>query len=246
MIRLENSSYRYTGRLEETPLPIMLRKIEMYKVPGVVQLQNGFMIKKLFLKNGKIIFATSNQKQDRLGEFLMKQGVIDQAIFDEATRQLKKSRKKRFGRILVEMGVLTPHQLFLSVLDQIHHIVMSVFEWTEGDVTFVIGEYKDDELIKLNLPIPKAILEGVHFIQNDTYLLQHIGGLSARFEVNPRVRFEIHELGLTESDRKILAYLENHLSVREILHRNEHQPLYVLQLIYGLHVLERITPLTNS
>ena len=242
MIQLHSSKYRYSGRLEETPLPVILKKIGDYKVPGVIQVQNGFALKKLYIKLGRIIFATSNQKDDRLGEFLMARGVINEEQFAEATRRLKANPQKRFGRILVEMGILTPHQLFQSVLQQIEGITLSLFRWREGDITFVIGDYKDEELIKLNLPIQRAIMTGVRLIEDLPTLLKHLGDQNVKYIQTPRLKFEIHELGLKPPERRLLLLLDGRNSIRDILARSPLEELKTVQILYGLKVLERIRP----
>ena len=240
MISVQDSKFKYSGRLEDQLLPDILRKIDAYKVPGVVQLQNGFVIKKLFLKRGLIIFAMSNQKKDRLGEFLMMRGTITQEQFDEATQRLKAHPTKRFGRILVEMGILTPHQLFQAVLEQIEEIVMSLFEWTEGEVTFIIGDYKDDELIKLNLPIPKAIMRGVHRIPDIPRLLKELPPPDQKVSQHPRLKFELHELGLRPEHRRLLLLLDGKRTMAEIIRESPLGRETTIRLLYGLKMLDRL------
>lgn len=246
MVLLQNSQFRYSGRLEETPLPLMLKKIDEYKVPGVIQVQNGFVLKKLFIKKGIIIFATSNRKEDRLGEFLISKGVLSQTQFDEATRLLKADPSKRFGRILVEMGILSPHQLFQYVLQQVETILFSLFEWTEGDVAFVIGDYKDDELIKLNLPIRRAVMQGIRKIPDLSQVKTFLGDLSVKYIPVPRLKFEIHELGLEPEERRLLLVLNGQNSLQDILARSPLDEERTLKILYGLKILERITPVESN
>lgn len=240
MVTVENSQYRYSGRLEEQLLPEILHKIDTYKVPGIIQIQNGFTIKKLFIKKGLIIFAISNQKQDRLGEYLIRKGIIIQEQFDEATRRLKMNPHKRFGRILVEMNILTPHQLFMYVLEQIEEIVLSLFEWSEGDVTFIIGDYRDDELIKLNLPIPRAIMKGVHRLPDISILLSRLPAGNRILYQHPRLKYELHELGLLPQHRRLIPLINGQLTLNEILERSPLERDVAIRILYGLYTLNRI------
>ncbi|GBC84067.1 hypothetical protein HRbin11_00488 [bacterium HR11] len=234
------SPFQYIGSLTDMPVPVVLKKIYDYRVPGVLTFQREAAIKKIYVKDGRIIFASSNQKDDRLGEFLLRRGVIDEATFQEASRRLRMNPDKRLGRILVEMGVLTPHQLFQAVQDQILAIVSSVFAWAEGVVHFVVGPSKDEELIQLHLPIPRAIVMGARWLPNPQRYIEALGGPDGYVEMVPQLRLEVHVLGLLPDERRLLPLLDGTRTLRTILEQSPIEPDMAVRLLYGLHVLERI------
>src|SRR5438128_9215294 len=101
----------YQTDLAQTPLPEILVKIYRYKVPGVVECRRGTESKRIFLDRGKIIFATTNQIIESLGDRLVRAGRLTQEQYDESVRRLKETHK-RHGVTLIEMGLMSHEQLF--------------------------------------------------------------------------------------------------------------------------------------
>ncbi|MEJ5167435.1 MAG: DUF4388 domain-containing protein, partial [Thermoanaerobaculia bacterium] len=158
-------SYLYEDELSNSPLPEILATIEKYKVAGVIIVKDEKFERKIYLNEGKIIFATSTNPDERLGEFLLYKGIITKEQYDESVVRLKRGEGRQ-GKILVDMKVLTPKELFLYVQDQITEIVYNLFNLNEGKVLFQIGKFKEEEIIKLSIPIKKAIFEGIKKIKD--------------------------------------------------------------------------------
>lgn len=240
MAEAQASPFQYVGSLADMPVPVVFKKIYDYRVPGVLTFQREAAVKKVYVKDGRIVFASSNQKDDRLGEFLLRRGTIDEATFQEASRRLRLSPEKRLGRILVEMGVLMPHQLFQAVQDQVLAIVSSVFAWEQGVVHFVVGPSKDEELIQLHLPIPRAIVMGARWLPNPQRCIEALGGPDGYVEMVPQLRLEVHALGLLPDERRLLPLLDGTLTLKTVLERSPIEPATAARLLYGLYVLERV------
>jgi hypothetical protein len=234
------SPFQYIGSLADMPVPVVFKKVYDYRVPGVLTFQREAVIKKVYVKDGRITFASSNQKDDRLGEFLLRRGIIDETVFQEASRRLRLNPDKRLGRILVEMGVLTPHQLFQAVQDQILAIVSSVFAWAQGVVHFVVGPSKDEEVIQLHLPIPRAIVMGARWLPDPGRCIEALGGPDGYVEMVPQLRLEVHVLGLLPDERRLLPLLDGTRTLRTILEQSPIEPDMAARLLYGLYVLERV------
>ena len=64
------STFRYQGNLRETTLPEMLHAIDRFRVPGVVRARSGEIVKRVYLRDGYVIHASSNDRRDSLGDFL--------------------------------------------------------------------------------------------------------------------------------------------------------------------------------
>lgn len=115
--------------------------------------------KSVFLHRGEVVFATSNQRIDRLGECLLR----DERITLEQHREAEKrfGREGRFGKVLVELGVLTPRDLWDAVKLQVEEVVRSLFAYAAGDVHFWEGEIEPDNVVRLSLPTRRLISEGL-------------------------------------------------------------------------------------
>jgi hypothetical protein len=128
--------------------------------------KSGFLLfchdgheKSVFLHRGEVVFAASNQKSDRLGESLLRSGGISLERLQEADRRWSPS--SRFGKVLVELGVLTPRDLWNAVKAQVEEIVRSLLTYTAGSVHFWEGEVQPDNIVRLALPTRRLIAEGL-------------------------------------------------------------------------------------
>jgi len=165
---------QYQTDLAQTPLPEILFTIHRHKAPGMLECKRGDETKKIFFDQGQVIFASSSNIADSLGDKLLRDGKITQEQYDESVRRLKTTGKRQ-GTILAEMKILEPKDLFVSVREQIQEIVWSVFGWDKGTVAFSPGRDKHLEFVKLQIPIPQAVLQGVRRMPDARVLVARLG-----------------------------------------------------------------------
>ena len=67
--------------LAVTPISETLRKLSVERRSGDLQVQSGRVVKTVFFDHGRIVFAASNLKKDRLGEALVALGRITDEQF---------------------------------------------------------------------------------------------------------------------------------------------------------------------
>jgi len=128
-----------------------------------------------------VVFATSNQRIDRLGECLLREERITLEQHREAERRF--SREGRFGKVLVELGVLTPRDLWDAVKLQVEEIVRSLFAYEAGEVHFWEGEIEPDNVVRLSLPTRRLISEGLRRRDELMRFLVTLEDPGARLEV---------------------------------------------------------------
>src|SRR5262245_17913039 len=88
------------GRLEGLSVPDLLHEICLPQTTGILTLSRGEVSKILYVKNGQLVFAASNVPEDRLGETLLRDGVIGYSQLETAIGYM--GGGKRLGSILVE------------------------------------------------------------------------------------------------------------------------------------------------
>jgi len=137
----------------------ILADLKDKKATGTLVVRSSNFLKRVFLKGGEVVFASSNLEEDRLGEMLIKAGLITREQYDISVEILKKTGKQQ-GSILVELGFLTPRQLFEGLKFQIREIVLSLFDSAETVIEFREGELPEDEIIGLKINIDDLIREG--------------------------------------------------------------------------------------
>ena len=100
----EPASPLYQTDIAQTPLPEVLVKIHKYRAPGRLDCRRGEEVKRIYLERGDIIFATTNQIAESLGDMLLRTGHISREQYDESLLRVRQTGK-RHGTVLVEMRV---------------------------------------------------------------------------------------------------------------------------------------------
>jgi hypothetical protein len=157
---------------------------------GFLMFEHADCAKCVYLHAGEVVFAISNQKIDRLGESLVRAGVISSDDFHAASAAYRPPGQ--FGRFLVERGVLSPRELWDGVKRQVEDIVRSLFAFGTGQVLFWEGEVRPDNVVRLALPTGRLIEEG---LEHRDELLSFL----AQLEDN-RVRLEAVDGALARLD----------------------------------------------
>jgi hypothetical protein len=175
------------------PIADVLHLIHASGQSGYLFFENDSHEKAVYLHRGEVVFASSNQVVDRLGECLLRNGVITLEQHREAKRAYSPS--DHFGKILVERGFLTPREVWNGVKAQVEEIVRSLFSYGAGTGLFWEGEVRPDNVVRLSLPTKRLIAEG---LRRRDELLKLLAWLeSPRVQITP-VEEAVAELGGTE------------------------------------------------
>ena len=230
----------FRSDLAKTPLAEVLETVRRYRVPGVITVTRQGVEKRLFLWNGDVIFATSSDRFDSLGHYLLKCGLISQDQFVESSRRLVAAAGgKRLGDILLEMGLLDEKRLRTIVLEQVNAIVTELFEWDEGEVSFKVGEYRSEEIIKLTIPTRQLILLGVKGIRDVRRLVSILGPSWTVFAPASSAA-ETIDVGLSAPEAAFLALVDGVRTLRELVGAGPGEAAHNAKLVYAFFVLKLV------
>src|SRR5205085_1957970 len=97
---------------------------------------------------------------DRLGDMLVKTGVITQAQLDAGIALQDRRRDKRLGELLVEQEALTLDQLHGAINVQIQEAVYFLFTWNQGTFNFEPDVHPDAHDFVVSINPESLLLEG--------------------------------------------------------------------------------------
>lgn len=145
------------GQLGEKFLPDLIREIAHKNASGLLRLSRGKAIKAIFFEAGTPTFAISNLTNEQLDNKLIKEGLV---TFDQIERAKERDGKAhRLGPALVDMGLLEETQMRKLVSQQVMGIILSLFEWIEGDYSFD-SRIRTAHEVTLGLNAADVLLEG--------------------------------------------------------------------------------------
>jgi hypothetical protein len=216
------------GDVRAFALADLLQMLHSSAKSGFLFFETGEHAKAVYLNHGEVVFATSNQMVDRLGQCLLRAGTITSEQFRDARSAFKPGT--RFGKILVERGYLTPRQLWNGVRLQIEEIVRSLFSYGAGTVLFWEGEVRPDNVVRLALPTRRLVAEG---LQQRDELLKFLAWLE-----DPRTRLEqLHGPKLSGTEQAIYEAIQGEFRFREVCRKAGIDPLSGARTIRLLRLL---------
>ncbi len=199
------------------PLADLLQLVHAAGKSGFLLFQFGGDEKAVYLSRGEVVFAESNLEADRLGLSLLRVGMLTREQL--STAESRFHPMTRFGKILVELGYLTPRDLWDGVKTQVEDIVRSLFSYTAGWIHFWEGEIEPDNTVRLSLPTHRLISEG---LARRDELLCFIAQLE-----DPRARLRTGgppRASSSENERAILSVLSEESSFGSLCHRTGLDP----------------------
>ncbi len=196
------------GRLEGVSLPDLLWELCRAGKTGVLQLSRQGIRKSVYVKDGSIVFATSSDANDRLGELLLREGLVTLDQLEAAIARL--GNGKRLGGLLVEAGHLTPDNLVRAVVRQVREIVLGLFAWEEGEYAFQEGPLPSEEVITLQVRTGEILLQGISGIRSFARIRRSVGPPRTMYRLrqDPDVGQEIEAVTLSEGAVLLLGRLE--------------------------------------
>ncbi|MFQ3581288.1 DUF4388 domain-containing protein [Chloracidobacterium validum] len=236
-----------TGSLTTTGVPDLLRRAYSERFTGELLLTRGAARKQIYLETGNIVFASSNQDEDRIGASLLRHGLITQADFDRVMAQTVEG--KRFGQALVEAGIMSQRDLITNITFQVLDIIYSVFNWTTGSFEFIAGEQRVAEELKLKLTTASIILEGVRRIEDFGIIRRGLGDLNRFIAPSSSPLLRMQTMTLKPFERQLLELITQPLDLLHLLVVATTPPAVTLKSLFGLisaGVLEQTEPPTLS
>ncbi len=204
------------GSLQDFKLPDILNSLQRNTKTGILIVESGSVVKKIFIKDGDVKFAASNNENDRLGELLIREGKITRKEHKEADALLK-TTGERLGKILVDLRYLKPKEIFQAVQRQIEEIILSLFSLEDGEFEFQEGPLPAKELITLRISTANLIYSGIKRINNVQYLQQICPPVDAVLNFSQCALNIFQYFTVDEPDKKILSYVNGKNSIKMIL-----------------------------
>jgi hypothetical protein len=216
------------GSLAEAAVAELLQHLRASAATGVLTLVHGGAKKSLYVQEGRVVFANSNLPNDRLGEILLREGKITVEEYEASIKAISKG--KRQGKALVEMGALSPKDLWEAVQFQVREIVYSVFRWEEGEFHFEASDAPRKERITVDLDVVDLVLAGLRRVDANGAIQSRVPEGHLVLERVPGDALS----GLEPYEEHVLEIVDGERSVTEVCRDSEIGDNETLKVLYAL------------
>ncbi|HEX8694338.1 MAG TPA: DUF4388 domain-containing protein [Longimicrobium sp.] len=220
------------GNLREAGLPDVLQLLAMGQKTGCLSLTDRSNFGYIYFDRGRITYASIVNRRDRLGDLLVKNGMLDAAELSAAVDEQAKSPGTRLGEILVRRGAITRAQLEHHIRVQIEEAVYFLFTWNQGSFQFEPGQRPEEGAMLVSINPENLLLEGARRIDEWSLIEKKIPSLELVFEIDRSKSVE--GLELSDEQRKLLPLVDGKRSVQEVIDESGMVEFDVGKAIFGL------------
>lgn len=221
------------GNIKDISLVRILVLLNRHRKTGTLTVSTPSATRNIYLNMGDVIFASSTYEDDRLGEMLLKAGKLTIEQYDKSVEILKSSGKKQ-GAILVELGYLTPKEIFWGLKYQVNEIIQSMFLLEDAEYEFREGDIPAQEVISLKMSMGNLIYAGVNRIINWTRIRNEMPVTDSVLKLSEDPLSLFQDIELSSQDKKILSLIDGNKTIKEIIDGSWMGSFEALKILYVL------------
>jgi hypothetical protein len=217
MLRTEIDSGR-VGAYSPVVLTEILKRTADEARSGALQVVSGPSVKTVHFGLGKVRFAMSNNRNDRLGESMLSHELISKHDFDLASKKMLENGC-RFGEALVQLGRLTENEIQRELAIQIQRIVLSLFRIHAGTYRYEDVPSESARPTSFVLSVPPLLLKGLRYVDDGRLILSALPPASVRVRVAPRPAYRLDLAKLSPSERSVLELAGEGAPIGDIIRK---------------------------
>ena len=204
------------GTLERLQVTEVLDGFRASRCSGVLHLARDGATKRVYFKNGRVVYANSDLGEDRLGELIVKSGKLKREELDLACK-VREASQLRLGRTLVELGYLSAGELDGHVKGQVELIIRSLISWESGSFrTELNASPVDEDLQRADISVENVVLDALRALDDEESIRAGIGDLNGTLRFAKDSSWMDANLRLTPEEGFLLSRVDGAATALEI------------------------------
>jgi DNA-binding response OmpR family regulator/DnaJ-domain-containing protein 1 len=222
------------GDFAESPFAEVLAGLHRQGATGALLLRREKVKKIVYFRQGVPVSVKSNRLSECLGRVMVREGMLSEADCEKSLERMKASGRQQ-GTVLIEMGVISPHNLRYALDLQLRLKLMDVFSWLTGEWQFNAAAQPPPDTVRLELSPAAIIHEGVRRGFDQARIRARLGDVSHRF-VWPTEDplFAGQDMGLGDEELQLLQAMDGTRTMGELRELALLPPLDTDRLLYAL------------
>ena len=222
----------------------LVHRIYSQHLTGKLQLVFGRVEKALFFDAGELVFATSSDRQDGLGEVMLRAGALTQSQFEEASTLVETGQ--RFGSAIAEMGIYGVEEIVSWVRRQVLQITASALDYPAGRYFFFSSLEKNvvPEIGGIPVPLGRLLLAAVRKA-GDLPLDQLAEDADLQVELSSDAQRLFKAEDLEDGERHLLSLISQHISAKHVIAQSGLPRPEASRALYALLLLGFVVGVPN-
>ncbi|OGC79965.1 MAG: hypothetical protein A2W07_04825 [candidate division Zixibacteria bacterium RBG_16_43_9] len=231
------------GSVEKFQLSDIFQLLSACRKSGTLGVQKGEDVIMVYFQDGNIIFAHNPYNRLRVGELLVKKGILSTNRLQKIMQTQKELKdKKRIGELLILEGIITRKQLEELVKLQVEEVIYDLLKWEKGNFKFYENRFPTQEEITIKISTENLILESVRRSDELERLKKKLPSFDTVMGLAPTEDNREKDINLKADEWNVLTLVDGHRDIRKILEDSKRDKIETLKKLAGLLLAGVVEP----
>jgi tetratricopeptide (TPR) repeat protein len=221
------------GSLKEASLADVCQLLALGQKSGCLSVADASRFGQIYFDAGRINYARIVNRRDRLGDLLVRDGLLHQEQLDDVLQLQAQEPDRRLGELLVARSHIRHDDLSHYIRLQIEEAIYHLFTWTRGNFFFEVDARSQDADIRVSINPETLLLEAARRVDEWSLIEKKIPSLDLVFDVEHE-RLRSAGVELTAEQEQVLRLTHGELTVQEIVDRSGLTEFEAGKALYGL------------
>jgi len=208
-----------------------LKNIHFRNKNGLLKFTHGNIKKTLCFQGGNLIFAKTNQPEEKLGTVLYKLGKITKEVYSKI--DLLITPRQKLEESLIDQGLISKKDLYETWIHQMREIILNIFPLFKGEFVFEKMNFSDQSLESV-ISIPLLIENGIRGMKYHPAIKQFME------KKVPFQKKKGYSYLLTKEEKDILTLIDSKSAFEAILNSTAYSPELFWKSQYLFYCLDLI------
>ena len=223
------------GELHADTIPNLFHELWVARATGILTVSDRDIHKRVHFEGGRVGFATSSDRDDRLSQVLLREGGLPLRDLLKSL-EIALATNDRVGEVMVRRGMLTAADVEKWVRFQVREIVHSLFDWSHGEYQFE-DRPATGEPITLGVTGDAMVIEGVRRMRSWARAFEEVGGLNAEYRTTRDAPVLVKDLPLRPEDHELLRLCDDPCTLEEMCDASALSDFEVCKAVWGLLIV---------
>ncbi|MCP4231127.1 MAG: DUF4388 domain-containing protein [bacterium] len=206
------------GDITDFPLPEVVQLIGIGKKTGKLTIECKRDGACFYFKDGIAVFAHPQYRKDKLGEVIIRSGVITREQLETALNKQGKMAKigirPRIGTVLVDLGFLGEEDLIVFIENEIKDCIYRVLTEKKGKYEFLNDYDLSDRDVIASLSVENIILDAIREVDEWKEINSVLGDFDSVYVISVDPEFDFGDFNMSEW--KVVTLINGKRSINEI------------------------------
>ncbi len=200
---------------------------------GVFSINTSEALRTISVLEGRIVFAGSNDREERLNSVLLRRSLVDLTDLTRAVHAMLQDNR-RLGEVLVEQDILSAEEVARALRIQITEIVCRLLTLRSAAITFRHQPVPPQDDIAFRTPLNALIRASFFQVRDVHHIMDEVGGPASVVAPTAAFAAEAARCGLDPRHQELLAMLSEPQELMQLCRNSEVPDFDVCRLVWVL------------